>query len=258
MLEWGFGLLIGVVLAGLTSTVGVSGAVFLLPVQLDVFKVPSLSVTPTNLLFNVVSVPGALLGYRRTSPLLTPLARQMILGTLPGVVAGAAFRVFVAPGPGVAKGIAAFVLIPVAISILMDPRQRHEPSRYLSWAHRHVTSLALAVGFIGGIYGVGGGSLLAPLLVAAGMQIAVVAPAALLSTFVTSIVGAGTYVVLSNFSTDTVTPEWGLGLACGLGGLLGGYLGSRVQPRVPRTLVRVLLGVVALVLGLLYAAQAVS
>ncbi|MFF5230234.1 hypothetical protein [Dactylosporangium sp. NPDC000521] len=41
-----------------------SGAVFLFlflfPVQLSVLHVPSPAVTPTNLLFNVVSGPGAL------------------------------------------------------------------------------------------------------------------------------------------------------------------------------------------------------
>jgi uncharacterized membrane protein YfcA len=41
----------GLVIAVLTAPVGVSGAVFLLPMQLDVLRVPSPAVTPTNLLF---------------------------------------------------------------------------------------------------------------------------------------------------------------------------------------------------------------
>jgi hypothetical protein len=51
-----------------------------------------------------------------------------------------------------------------------------------------LVGLALLVGVIGGVYGIGGGSLLAPLLVAIGFTIAEVAPAALASTFLTSIV----------------------------------------------------------------------
>jgi uncharacterized protein len=43
----------------------VSGAVFLLPVQVSLLGVPSPAVTPTNLLFNVVATPGGLLRYRR-------------------------------------------------------------------------------------------------------------------------------------------------------------------------------------------------
>jgi uncharacterized protein len=52
-------LLVGMAVAALTAPVGVSGAVFLLPVQLSVLQVPNPQVTPTNLLFNVVSGPGA-------------------------------------------------------------------------------------------------------------------------------------------------------------------------------------------------------
>jgi uncharacterized protein len=55
----------GLVIAALTTPVGVSGAVFLLPVQVSLLGVPSPAVTPTNLLFNVVATPGGLLRYRR-------------------------------------------------------------------------------------------------------------------------------------------------------------------------------------------------
>ena len=46
-----------------TTPVGVSGAMFLLPVQVSLLSVPSPAVTPTNLLFNVVATPGGLLRY---------------------------------------------------------------------------------------------------------------------------------------------------------------------------------------------------
>jgi uncharacterized protein len=61
----------------------VSG-VFLLPVQLSVLSVPSPSVTPTNLLHNVVAVPGALLRYRRNGALRSSLASSLLIGTIPG------------------------------------------------------------------------------------------------------------------------------------------------------------------------------
>src|SRR4051812_23857862 len=83
----------GVAIATLTAPVGVSGAVFLLPVQLSVLNVPSPSVTPTNLLYNVVAVPGALARYRRDARFSTDLARLLLAGTIPGVVAGAVIRV---------------------------------------------------------------------------------------------------------------------------------------------------------------------
>ena len=93
------GFVAGFVIATITSPVGVSGAVFLLPVQLSVFGVPNPQVTPTNLLYNVVSGPGALLRYARQSQLRGPLARTLVLGSTPGVILGAVLRVYVADDP---------------------------------------------------------------------------------------------------------------------------------------------------------------
>jgi uncharacterized protein len=65
-MNWGTGvagLVAGLVIAMFTAPVGVSGAVFLLPVQLSVLHVPNPAVTPTNLLYNIVAAPGALLRY---------------------------------------------------------------------------------------------------------------------------------------------------------------------------------------------------
>ncbi|MFC4946181.1 TSUP family transporter [Pseudonocardia sp. GCM10023141] len=105
----------GLSLAVLTAPVGISGAVFLLPIQLDVLHVPSPAVTPTNLLFNVVATPGALLRYRRQGQLGGPLARQLVAATLPGVVIGAIIRVYVLPGEAVFRLVAAAVLLPLGV-----------------------------------------------------------------------------------------------------------------------------------------------
>ncbi|CAM5274034.1 hypothetical protein STANM309S_06451 [Streptomyces tanashiensis] len=61
----------------------------------------------------------------------------------------------------------------------------------------------------GGIYGIGGGSLLGPILVGRGAPVATVAPAALASTFVTS--DAATYALLSLAATGDIAPDWLLG-----------------------------------------------
>ena len=117
--------------------------------------------------------------------------------------------------------------------------------------------LALLVGVVGGIYGIGGGSILGPLLVASGLPVATVAPAALAATFVTSIVGAATYALLSLTATGSIAPDWRLGLVCGLGGLLGGYVGAWLQPWLPERALRLLLGLLAIGLASLYIIQAI-
>ncbi len=80
-----------------TTPVGVSGAVFLVPVQISILHTPSPAVTPTNLLYNLIAIPGALLRFHREDRLTGPLTRLLVLGTLPGVVAGAVIRVVIYP-----------------------------------------------------------------------------------------------------------------------------------------------------------------
>ncbi|WP_327250562.1 sulfite exporter TauE/SafE family protein [Streptomyces sp. NBC_01244] len=262
-MDWGTGLaglVTGLLIAVITAPVGVSGAVFLLPVQLSVFAVPSPAVTPTNLLYNVVAGPGALLRHHRTGTLHGPLVRRLVLGTLPGVVVGAAIRVFAIPGPVVFKALVAGFLLPLGLWLIIRtllPSRRSRQARD-ALSPRAVTGLALAVGVVGGIYGIGGGSLLGPVLVGRGAPVAQVAPAALASTFATSVVGAATYALLALSGPGSIAPDWFLGLACGAGGLIGGYLGARVQPHLPEKALRLLLGTLAAAVGTLYAAQSLT
>ena len=253
------GLVAGFVLAAVTTPVGVSGAVFLLPLQLSVLHVPSPRVTPTNLLYNVISGPGSLLRYRRSGLVDGTLARQLVAGSVPGVVLGAVLRVYVVTDPDVFRLLAAAVLAPTGLLILRRPRTaatQHRMSGRLSG--RTVTGLAFAVGVVGGLYGIGGGSVVGPILVGAGMAVATVAPAALFATWVTSIVGVATYAVISLDATGPVAPDWSLGLACGLGGLAGGWVGASLQPRIPERVLRSLLGVLALLLAAGYVAAVAS
>jgi uncharacterized membrane protein YfcA len=252
LLGFAAGLLISIV----TTPVGISGAVFLLPVQLDVLHVPNPQVTPTNLLFNVIAGPGALARYHRHHRLTSPLARQLITGTAPGVIIGAIVRVYVASGPTLFRILAAAVLLPLGIWLLTPiSAQRSTPHPP---APRTVTVLAMAIGIVGGIYGVGGGSLLGPILVGSGMPVATVAPAALLSTVVTSIIGALAYALLSLINSGAIAPNWPLGVVCGVGGLLGGYLGALLQPRMPDTALRKTLGLLATGVAVSYLIDALS
>ena len=252
------GFVAGFVIATITSPVGVSGAVFLLPVQLSVFGVPNPQVTPTNLLYNVLSGPGALLGYARQGQLRGPLARSMVLGSAPGVIIGALLRVYVANDATVFKLVAAAVLAPTGLFILVSTRRSGTRLPRAPLSLRTITLAAVVVGIVGGIYGIGGGSILGPILVGSGMAVARVAPAALASTFITSIVGVSTFAVLQVNAPGTIAPDWPLGVACGLGGLCGGYLGASLQPRMPEKLLRTLLGLLAISLAVLYAVQAAT
>ncbi|MFD3522536.1 sulfite exporter TauE/SafE family protein [Streptomyces sp. NPDC058653] len=262
-MEWTVwaGFAAGLLISTVTAPVGVSGAVFLLPVQLSVLGVPSPAVTPTNLLFNVVAGPGALWRYRRDGALRGSLARRLVLWTLPGVIAGAVVRVFALPGPDVFRTLVAAFLLPLGIWLCLRTLRaaRHRPrTGSPEPSPAALAVLALTVGVVGGIYGIGGGSLLGPVLAARGMPLARIAPATLAATFTTSVAGAAAYAVLATTTTGPVAPDWWLGLACGAGGLIGGYLGARLQPRLPEAVLSLLLGILAAALGTLYAVQALT
>jgi uncharacterized membrane protein YfcA len=182
----------------------VSGAVFLLPVQLTLLGVPNPAVTPTNLLYNVIAGPGALLRYCRSGHLHGPLTRLLLAGTVPGVIVGAVIRAFLLPGPQAFRVVAGLVLLALGLWLI---ERTISPATRRPMTTRAVGTLALVVGVVGGIYGIGGGSILSPMLVGSGMTVAVVAPAALASTFVTSIIGAATFVVLALFTQGTIAPR---------------------------------------------------
>lgn len=251
------GFLAGLIIATVTAPVGVSGAVFLLPVQLDLLHVPNPAVTPTNLLYNIIAGPGALWRYRRAGQLTGPLTRTLLAGTLPGVVIGATIRVHLVPGPTAFRLIAAAVLMWIGLWLIKRSVVRHQrPHALLTPAQ--TTGLSFGVGIIGGIYGIGGGSIIGPILVGTGLAVSIVAPAALASTFITSIVGAVTYGLLASTAAGSIAPDWPVGIACGVGGLIGGYVGAFLQPRLPEKGLRILLGGLAVGVGLMYLIQATT
>jgi uncharacterized protein len=251
------GALIAFGIAVFTTPVGVSGAVFLVPVQVSLLNTPSPAVTPTNLLYNLIAIPGALLRFHREGRLGGPLTRLLVLGTLPGMVAGAVIRAELLSGTEAFLVVIAAVLIPLGawLALARPAAAAAPPGRN---RRRLIVALALAVGTVGGIYGIGGGSILGPILVGLGYTVFEVSPAALTATFLTSIAGVATFALLSLGGATGLAPDWALGIAIGLGGLAGTYLGARLQSRLPEALLRRGLGLLALGLGLRYAILALG
>jgi uncharacterized membrane protein YfcA len=237
--------------AVVTTPAGISGAVLLLPFQVGVLGTPSPSVTPTNLLYNVVATPGALYRYWRQGQTGGRLALVLIAGTLPGVVAGSVIRVKLLPGPRVFDLVVGAVLIPLGTWLALTlPARTDEPDRPVRLIRSPVlVVLAAVVGCVGGIYGFGGGAFLAPVLIGSGRKPSEVAPATLASTFVTSAGGVIAFTILSLHQHVSVAPDWPTGIALGAGGLAGGYTGARIQSRMPDVLVRRLVGVLVIAIG---------
>jgi hypothetical protein len=241
-------------LAAVATPAGISGAVLLLPFQVSVLGTPSPAVTPTNLLYNVVATPGALYRYWRQGQTGGRLAILLIAGTLPGVIAGSMIRVELLPGSHVFDLVVAAVLVPLGVWLALSrPAGRQDPARpYRQIPVPALVAMATVVGCVGGIYGIGGGSILAPVLIGSGRPASEVAPAALASTFVTSVAGVITFTTLSRHAHAPVAPDWPTGLALGAGGLAGAYLGARFQSRLPDVAIRRIVGILVIAIGARY------
>jgi hypothetical protein len=214
---------------------------------------PGPAVTPTNLLFNVAAVPGGLLRFWHERRLLNHLTGLLVAGALPGVIAGVIVRVELLSGGRAFQLVAAGVLLPLGLWLAVGgqrlPRNRPEPTRR---GRRWIWALSLVVGTVGGIYGIGGGSILAPILLALGYSASDVAPATLAANFLTSIGGIVTYQVLQATHGGAIAPDWALGAFLGAGGFAGSYLGARRQRRLPERSLRRLLGLIACLVAARY------
>lgn len=98
-----------------------------------------------------------------------------------------------------------------------------------------IMALSFVVGIIGGVYGIGGGSIIAPFFVSFfHLPIYTVAGAALMGTFVTSVAGVVFYEIIAPFYPNTaIAPDWLLGFLFGIGGFAGMYCGARLQKFIP-------------------------
>jgi uncharacterized protein len=250
--QWLAGAVLAFGLALVTTPVGVSGAVLLLPVQISVLGVASLAATPTNLLFNVIATPGGLARFGHEERLRGRLPGLLLAGTLPGVIVGSVVRVQWLSGASASYLIAACVLFPLGLWLILGGQRI--PSQRRPVPNARILGVAAVVGTVGGVYGIGGGSLLAPVLLLWGFSAYEVAPATLLATFLTSIVGLLAFAVQGNHAT----PDWLLGVFLGAGGLVGSYCGARLQRRLPERSLRRLLGVLACVVAARYTQLAVA
>ena len=113
--------------------------------------------------------------------------------------------------------------------------------------------LALLIGVVGGAYGIGGGSILAPICVALfNLPVYTIAGAALMSTFLTSTAGVFFYSVIPSQNGISTAPDWLLGILFGTGGFVGMYCGARLQKFVPQKVIKAMLGALLFIIGCSY------
>jgi uncharacterized membrane protein YfcA len=271
------------VISFFTSMVGISGAFLLLPIQISLLGLASPAVSATNLVFNLIAIPAGVYRYWREKRILWPLALIVIAGTTPGVIIGGFIRLSILADAERFKAFAGCVLLWVGLRIVKDILKSRKKTaapiapaearlRTLKFSARELVfefhqqqyqctpggifMLSLAVGLVGGIYGIGGGAIIAPFFVAIyGLPVYAIAGATLMGTFATSVVGVGFYQSVAPFYQAhgmLVTPDWALGIRFGLGGIAGMYLGARTQRFIPALYLKLMLAAILFGLSLAY------
>ncbi len=94
------------------------------------------------------------------------------MGTVPGVIAGSVIRVDLLPGAQVFDLVVGGVLLPLSIWLAgTNPPRGGDTGRLaLAIPSPVLICMAALVGCVGGIYGIGGGSILSPLLIGSGRR----------------------------------------------------------------------------------------
>ncbi|AEE13719.1 protein of unknown function DUF81 [Thermodesulfobium narugense DSM 14796] len=266
---------IAFVISFFTSMGGISGAFLILPFQVSFLNYNSPGVSGTNFIYNIVAIPGGVYRYFKEGRMFYPLAVVLTIGTLPGVFIGYYIRVKYLYNPVFFKAFVGVVLLYIGVRLLFDlakPKRgeylkdfklkilnsnifeshfEFQEKRY-SFSNFWVFLLAFFVGIIGGAYGIGGGSIIAPFCVAVfKLPVYIVAGPALLATWITSILGVF-YYAINPLGTSGSEPDVLLGILFGVGGIVGTYLGARCQKYLPSTIIKIILSVSILFLAAKY------
>ena len=226
--------LVAFVISFFSSMAGITGAFLILPFQMSVLGFVTPSVSATNFLYNVVGTPGGILRYMREGRMVWPLALAITIGTLPGVLVGYYIRVRFLPDPKSFKLFVGMILLYIGVRVVKKIIRSHGSAateangnfaisnvtyslsrmgfdfqaQRVEFSLAAIVFLALAVGVIGGIYGIGGGAIIAPFCVAfLNIPVHTVAGAAMFGTFVTSIVGVAIYSTIPFYNGQTAPPR---------------------------------------------------
>ncbi len=270
---WWLPAVVAFIISFFTSMGGVSGAFLLLPFQISFLGFTGPAVSPTNLVYNIVAIPGGVYRFIREQRMVWPLIWIIIIGTLPGIFLGAIIRIKYLPEPTSFKFFAGLVLVYIGIRLVLNILDKSKSDSITSSKNFSVTDayfnfkntgfkfneteyktsttgillLSFIVGIIGGTYGIGGGAIIAPFLVAVcSLPVFAVAGPALMGTFVCSIAGVLFYTAIAPYYADTglaITPDWLLGFMFGLGGLAGIYAGARLQKYIPAKIIKIILAI---------------
>ncbi len=213
---------LGAAAGALGGMMGVGGGILLVPLLVHVMREPQHDAQAASLAFVIAAAAVAVVPYLASERLDWRLAAALAAGALPGVIWGARVSRHVsATWLRRAFGVA---VLATALRLLVAPPVLSGAPAPWGWAAE--AGLGLAVGFLAGLLGLGGGTILVPALVlmqripqhvAQGVSLLLIIPV--------GIAGAATHARSGSLPRRLLP---GLLLGGAAGGLAGGLLAQRI------------------------------
>jgi len=253
---------------------GISGAIYLLPLQLSFLGVGAVCASATNMFYNVLATPGGVLRIIRERRMCWPLSGTIVAGSVPGILLGVYLRLHYLPGRRLFMCFVGCFLLAsgflLGLQTLRDGRRalRHGRAelediyfdlRWIGWRFSGVEqrvnvlrllAAAAVIGLASGAYGIGGAGILIPVLVLFfRIPVYIAAGSSLFANLVNSSAGLAAYSLIGGaLGVRSRADPW-LAILFAAGGFPGIYVGSRLQKHLPERAIRVLLALITLSIG---------
>ena len=249
---------------------GLSGGIILLPFQMIVLGIPSLPASAHNFIYNVMATPLGVMKYIKSKRMLAPLTKVLCLSSVPGVILGVVNRMYFFKNEILFRYFCFALILALSIKLLFSIKKQatkinpdatiedtSEEKGIISYSfsgdkfeisYKKIAVTGFSVGFVGGMYGIGGAALITPIL--SGfflLPVYTISGSTLLANCVNSLVGLIGFVLINFFlQGNSINVDFTMGITMGLAGLTGVYLGTCIQNRVPERIIKYILFVIML------------
>lgn len=231
----------------LIGAVGVGG-VLLVPALVLIGGLTVHQATPiATLSFLFTGIAGTV-AYARQGRIEWPSTKWLLIGAVPGAVAGAATNVALSA-----------TVITIAIAVMLGTAAlqafRDEPSRAASGRHSlgvaALLGIGVAVGFGSALSGTGGPVLLIPIMLLAGAVVAVAISSSQPIQIPIAVFGTASFLAYGAL-------DWQIALALGIVQGIGVVGGARVSSRLPTATLRVLVAWALAIAAAVFAVKAAT
>lgn len=215
-----------------------------------------------------MATPLGVMRYIKNKRMLAPLTKVLCYSSVPGVILGVVSRIYFFKNETLFRYFCFALILALSLKLLFSIKSNktnpdaaiedvRDEKGIISYSfsgdkfeiqYNKIAITGFSVGFIGGMYGIGGAALITPIL--SGfflLPVYTISGSTLLANCVNSLVGLAGFVFINFFlKGNSINVDFTLGIVMGIAGLTGVYLGSCIQNRVPERIIKYILFIMML------------